>query len=178
MLSNPLNMELNIPSVHDFFQPQPIKNADVFFLRAVAHNWSDGHLITILTHLRDAATPETKLVIVDWILPYACANTSVEEVPGSVPANPAPAPLLPSYGYPNITCFQHDAMVGPYITSCSLPKLDAHGVHLQMMGMVNAMERTYDQFKVVLKAAGWKIAAVHGNDAWPSVFPHIEAVVA
>ena len=47
-----------------------------------------------------------------------------------------------------------------------------------MMGMVNAMERTYDQFKVVLKAAGWKIAAVHANEAWPSVFPHIEAVVA
>ena len=47
-----------------------------------------------------------------------------------------------------------------------------------MMGMVNAMERTYGQFKVVLEAAGWKIASVHANDAWPSVFPHIEAVVA
>jgi hypothetical protein len=54
----------------------------------------------------------------------------------------------------------------------------SHGAHLQMMGMVNAMERTYDQFKVVLEASGWKIAAVHANDAWPSVFPHIEAVVA
>ena len=118
--STPLNTGLTIPSVHDFFQPQPIKNASVFFLRAVAHNWSDGPLITMLTHLRDAATPETKLVIVDWILPYACANTSVEEVPGSVPAKPAPAPLLPSYGYPNITCFHHDAMVGSYSLS-SLP---------------------------------------------------------
>ena len=46
------------------------------------------------------------------------------------------------------------------------------------MGMVNAMERTYDQFKVILEAAGWKIASVHANGAWPSVFPHIEAVVA
>lgn len=107
----------DILSVHDFFQPQPIKNADVFFLRAVAHNWSDGPFVTILKHLRDAATPETKLVIVDWILPYACANTSAEEVPGAVPVKPAPAPLLPSYGYPNITCFQHDALV------CSCPLL-------------------------------------------------------
>ena len=48
---------------------------------------------------------------------------------------------------------------------------------MQMMGMVNAMERTYDQFKVVLEAASWMIASVHANDAWPSVFPHIEAVV-
>ena len=40
------------------------------------------------------------------------------------------------------------------------------------------MERTYDQFSDVLEAAGWKITSVHTNDAWPSVFPHIEAVVA
>ena len=57
-------------------------------------------------------------------------------------------------------------------------RLVSHGARLQMMGMLNAMERTYGQFKVVLEAAGWKIASVHGNDAWPSVFPHIEAVVA
>ena len=47
-----------------------------------------------------------------------------------------------------------------------------------MMDMVNAMECTYEQFKVVLEAASWKISSVHANDAWPSVFPHIEAVVA
>ena len=47
-----------------------------------------------------------------------------------------------------------------------------------MMGMVNVMERMYDQVKVALEAAGWKISSVHANDAWPSVFPHIEAVVA
>ena len=46
---------------------------------------------------------------------------------------------------------------------------------MQMMGMVNAMERTYDQFKVLLEAAGWKISSVHANDACPSVFPHIES---
>ena len=46
------------------------------------------------------------------------------------------------------------------------------------MGMLNAMGRTYDRSSVVLEAAGWKIASVHANDAWPPVFPHIEAVVA
>ena len=49
---------------------------------------------------------------------------------------------------------------------------------MQMMGMVNATERTYGQFKAIIEAAGRRIAAVHANDAWPSVFPHIEAVVA
>ena len=46
-----------------------------------------------------------------------------------------------------------------------------------MMGMFNVMECTYDQFNVVLEAPSWKIASVHANDAWPSVFPHIEVVV-
>ena len=71
----------------------------------------DGPFIMMLKHLRDAATLDTMVVIVDWILPYACANTVAEDIPSAVPAKPAPAPLLPSYGYPNITCFQHDAMV-------------------------------------------------------------------
>ena len=62
----------------------------------------------MLKHLRGAATPETTLV---WILPYAGANTAAEDAPGTVPVKPAPMPLLPSYGYPNITCFQHDAVV-------------------------------------------------------------------
>ena len=113
----------DITAVHDFFQPQPIKNAGVFFLRAVAHNWADGPFITMLKHLRSVATPDTRLVIVDWILPYACANTAAEDIPGTVTAKPAPAPLLPSYGYLNIMCFQHDVMVSSPTRLSIWPKL-------------------------------------------------------
>jgi len=78
---NPLNASPDILSVTDFFQPQPINNADVFFLSAVAHNWADGPFIKILKNLHDAVMLETELVIVDWILPYIYASTLAEDVP-------------------------------------------------------------------------------------------------
>jgi chemotaxis methyl-accepting protein methylase len=36
---------------HGFFTEQPVKNADVYFLRSILHNWSDKYAIEILTNL-------------------------------------------------------------------------------------------------------------------------------
>ncbi|KAF7304095.1 hypothetical protein MIND_00641000 [Mycena indigotica] len=58
---------------HDFFQPQPVKNADIFLLRFIAHNWDDVKLAHILQKLRDAAMPTTKLVILDKIQLFAAS---------------------------------------------------------------------------------------------------------
>ena len=77
----------------------------------VAYNWADGPFIMMLKQLHSSAMPDTRLVIVNWILLHTCVNTLAKDVPSAVPAKPTPVPLLPSYGYPNITCFQHDAMV-------------------------------------------------------------------
>ncbi|GAA5864130.1 hypothetical protein JCM8547_005145 [Rhodosporidiobolus lusitaniae] len=52
-------------TVHDFFKPQPVKNADVYFLRAVIHDWPDDLAIPILRHLRDAASRSSKLILME-----------------------------------------------------------------------------------------------------------------
>ncbi|VDB83097.1 unnamed protein product [Peniophora sp. CBMAI 1063] len=39
---------------HDIFTPQPIQDASVYYLRHVAHNWSDSTTETLLKRLRDA----------------------------------------------------------------------------------------------------------------------------
>ncbi|KAJ7804660.1 S-adenosyl-L-methionine-dependent methyltransferase [Mycena leptocephala] len=67
---------------HDFFKPQPVHNASVFFLRYIVHNWSDPYARKILTHLRGAATRDTTLVVVDHILPYACPQETIPPDPG------------------------------------------------------------------------------------------------
>ncbi|KAF7349748.1 hypothetical protein MSAN_01701700 [Mycena sanguinolenta] len=57
--------------VHDFHTTQPILNAAVFMLRWIVHDWSDDRVVKILRHLRDAAQPTTKLVVIDKILESA-----------------------------------------------------------------------------------------------------------
>ena len=60
--------------VHDFFTPQPIKNAAVFLLRIVLHDWPDKYARKILIRLREAANKDTKLVIADFVMPLACVD--------------------------------------------------------------------------------------------------------
>ncbi|KAJ6550169.1 hypothetical protein B0H19DRAFT_186814 [Mycena capillaripes] len=69
--SNPVQF-----AVHDFFAPQPIRNVAVFFLRNLLHDWPDADVRRILSELRQAAVSHTTLILIDYILPYACAPPS------------------------------------------------------------------------------------------------------
>ena len=62
------------------------------------HDWPDKYCIQILLHLRAAAAPETRLIIVDTLLSYTCADEGVSNVPGAA-SPPPPAPLLPNLGH-------------------------------------------------------------------------------
>ncbi|GAA6061649.1 hypothetical protein JCM10212_002526 [Sporobolomyces blumeae] len=50
---------------HDFFTPNPIKGADVYFMRAIVHDWPDAEAIKILSHLAEAASSSSRLVVVE-----------------------------------------------------------------------------------------------------------------
>ncbi|KAI0064216.1 S-adenosyl-L-methionine-dependent methyltransferase [Artomyces pyxidatus] len=117
---------------HNFFKPQPVKDAVVYFLRGIIHNWTDAMSITILKHLRVAAGPSSKLVIFDMLMLYACPD------PAGLP--PPPYPLLANLGLP----------VGGFITS-----FDLH-----MLNMLNGQERTVNQFMALGEATGWKLEDV------------------
>lgn len=54
---------------HDFFTPQPIKGADVYLLRMILHDWKDPEAVSILKQLVDAAKPESRILIMDMVLP-------------------------------------------------------------------------------------------------------------
>lgn len=55
---------------HNFFDSQPIKDADVYMLKFIIHDWSNKYSQIILRRLREAAGAHNRLVIVDKIIPY------------------------------------------------------------------------------------------------------------
>ncbi|KAF8860485.1 S-adenosyl-L-methionine-dependent methyltransferase [Acephala macrosclerotiorum] len=63
---------------HSFFEPQVIKDADVYLLRMILHDWPDVEAVRILqNHVQVLRTRKARLVIMDTVLP----------TPGSVPSS-------------------------------------------------------------------------------------------
>ncbi|KAK7701460.1 hypothetical protein SLS64_010204 [Diaporthe eres] len=54
---------------HDFFTPQPVKDADVYLMRWVLHDWSDKYCVKILRNLIPALKKNAKVVVNDICIP-------------------------------------------------------------------------------------------------------------
>ena len=88
--------------VNDFLKNQPIKGADIYYMRMILHDWADNYCLQILRLLREAAAPDSRLLIVDSTMSYACEDTTIaKDIPGGSGLVP-PEPLLPNWGYANI----------------------------------------------------------------------------
>ncbi len=48
---------------HDFFEQNPVKGADVYWLRHIIHDWSDEYAVKILTKLRKSMGPRSRVLI-------------------------------------------------------------------------------------------------------------------
>ncbi len=59
---------------HDFFEPQPVKHAQIYFLGRVLHDWPDTQARIILRHIRDAMHGDSLLLIHDRVLPEGPAQ--------------------------------------------------------------------------------------------------------
>ena len=64
---------------HDFFQEQPVKDADVYFLRWVLHDWSDKKAISILRNLIPALKPGANVVLQEFVIPEPGVLSSYHE---------------------------------------------------------------------------------------------------
>lgn len=58
---------------HDFFTPEPVKDAKYYYLRTVLHDWPDEKCESILKNIIPAMGPDSKILIDDMVLP----NTGV-----------------------------------------------------------------------------------------------------
>lgn len=58
-------------SAHNFFEPQPIKEAKFYYLRNVLHDWPDEKCVEILKHISAVLGPESQILIDEMVLPNA-----------------------------------------------------------------------------------------------------------
>ena len=88
----------------------------MFLLKAVLHNWSDEYSVRILTNLRAAAGPDTKLVLMETIIPFTCHDPLEKErnIPGAS-SRQAPAPLLANFGAVADLGYQADIAASPVV---------------------------------------------------------------
>lgn len=54
---------------HNMFEEQPIKDADVYLLRYVLHDWGDKYCIDIIRNLVPALKRGARIVVQDHVLP-------------------------------------------------------------------------------------------------------------
>ncbi|KAL1665118.1 S-adenosyl-L-methionine-dependent methyltransferase [Schizophyllum commune] len=124
----------------DFFRPQAVQDASVLLLFHILHNWGKTRAVQILRNLREAAGPDTKLIIGDMIIPHA----SYEQ--------PAVASKIKGA----------DKLLSP-ISPLLAPSRAEHGTTLDMLMLtdLNGEERTLGRFVDLLRAGGWSIVEVH-----------------
>jgi trans-aconitate methyltransferase len=53
----------------DFFKPQPIRNAKIYYVAHVLHDWPDKQAKIILENVRDAMGPNSVLLLNDTVMP-------------------------------------------------------------------------------------------------------------
>ncbi|KLO09769.1 O-methyltransferase, partial [Schizopora paradoxa] len=137
-------------TAHDFFTPNPIKKPDVFLLKYITHDWSDTYVKKILRHLRDAAGPKTRLVVMDRIVPYTCPVPEghvLEQISGVI---------QPQYPPPVTIAFSDNL---------------SFKASVLMNVVLNGQERTLKHLVDLLASVGWKVENVvqfEGSGALPS----------
>ena len=145
----------------------------MFILRVVLHDWPDHYARKILLRLREAARPDTKLLIADFVLPLACreyleSDQSLRNVEGARSAL-APAPLLPNLGKASANVYWMDMTVRKW-----LQLFKRLTYVFKMQAMFNAQERTLREHVALAASSGWKIIKVSTTPG--SHFGHLTAV--
>jgi hypothetical protein len=54
---------------HDFFTPQPVKGAAVYFLKHILHDWSDEWSVRILKQIIPVMGPDSKIILMEGLFP-------------------------------------------------------------------------------------------------------------
>ena len=72
---------------HDFFEPNPIKNADVYWLRYVMHDWSDEFCVRILAAIKPSMGSRSRILICDQVMNTTLGSEELAAAPAPLPAN-------------------------------------------------------------------------------------------
>ena len=132
----------------DFLEPQATRRADVYFLRHVLHNWDDATATKILKNLAPAISVTSKLLVCEHVLmPVYASQRARDGAPDAAAMFLAPEPLLANWG------------------ASFTSRLDLH-----MQAMLNARQRTVDDFEKLFAGAGFELSKVWKNTGDETIF--------
>ncbi|KAI8944914.1 O-methyltransferase-like protein [Xylaria longipes] len=63
-----LKERITFQSYNFLEQEQPIADADVYYLRAILHNWPDPYCVKILKHILPSLSKGAHILVQDWVL--------------------------------------------------------------------------------------------------------------
>ncbi|KAI0040338.1 S-adenosyl-L-methionine-dependent methyltransferase, partial [Auriscalpium vulgare] len=126
----------------DFFKDLPVRGQDIYYvcllsrIRQIVHDWPADDAVKILKNVRDGAKPGSRILIHEYIVPSGVTSES-----GVIDAGveTAPKPLLPNYGYGSARTYLSD---------------------VNMLILLNAGERTLEEFKEIGARAGLRFVKV------------------
>ncbi|EPT00257.1 hypothetical protein FOMPIDRAFT_142443 [Fomitopsis schrenkii] len=88
----------------NFFEGSPPLGQDVYYLRNIIHNWPDAEAETILTNVRKAMLPTSRLLVHDYVVQHAGPSNETALDLQDV----APKPLLANYGAGSLRMYSQD----------------------------------------------------------------------
>ncbi|KAG2366736.1 O-methyltransferase-domain-containing protein [Suillus spraguei] len=122
----------------DFLEQVPVKGKDIYYLRNVIHDWPDQESAVILSNVRKALSPNSRVLIHDYVLRQLSHQQAVVR-DSKLGVVSAPEPLLVNFGVGNIRSYQQD---------------------MSMLFVHNAKERTLQDSLALATAAGLKLEKV------------------
>ncbi|KAH6915508.1 O-methyltransferase-domain-containing protein [Coprinopsis sp. MPI-PUGE-AT-0042] len=122
----------------DFFTQPPINGCNVYYLKHILHDWPDSKCLDILRNIRQAMTPDSRILIHDYIVQRATRDPKDK---GNRPQ--APVPLLPNYG---------------------IARFRQYGLDISMMGRLNGRERSLSELVDLAEAAELEFVKVWDFD--------------
>ncbi|KAL4890073.1 S-adenosyl-L-methionine-dependent methyltransferase [Aspergillus ambiguus] len=117
---------------HNFFNPNPVVGADIYWLRYILHDWSDDYCIQILSAIKGSMKSGSRILICDQVMNTTAGFT--RQIAS------APAPLPANYGY--FTRYSHQR-------------------DITMMSIINGIERTPAEFQDIIERSGLVMSRIY-----------------
>ncbi|KAK7467339.1 hypothetical protein VKT23_004396 [Stygiomarasmius scandens] len=119
----------------DFFKDAAVEGCDFYYIRSILRDWPDAESITILSNVRKAMKPSSRLIIHDTVLRDATRDSKSD-----TDFTLAPEPLLPNWGLARVRTYELD---------------------MTMMNLLGSQARTLPEFIELCKKCGLKFEKLY-----------------